>query len=272
MDQLYCIVAAAGMGKRARLGYNKNYAMLGGVPILVRNLHQLAGVRGLCRVIVAVAQAEMDAAEAMLRQYAPRWFPELCWEVTAGGRERQDSVARALARIPEDAQWAAVHDGARPFAGPELFERVWAKARETGAAVAAIPCKDTVKVAGIDFTILPTPDEDYSVEIPAIGVVYRHMLGSKVHNILPSIAYIDAEIADMERYQQEGYGLILTSHYVPEGQEAVTEKLRYLRKVKELAGQSKDKADFIRQVKANFPTYEGENYLEMSASALFGNK
>ena len=128
---------------------------------------------------------------------------------------------------------------------------------------------DTVKVAGIDFKILPTPDEDYSVEIPAIGVVYRHMLGSKVHNILPSIAYIDAEIADMEKYQQEGYGLILTSHYVPEGQEAVKEKLRYLRKVKELAGQSKDKADFIRQVKANFPTYEGDNYLEMSASALF---
>ena len=53
------------------------------------------------------------------------------------------------------------------------------------------------------------------------------------------------------------------------GQEAVKEKLRYLRKVKELAGQSKDKADFIRQVKANFPTYEGDNYLEMSASALF---
>lgn len=170
MDQLYCIVAAAGMGKRARLGYNKNYAMLGGVPILVRNLHQLAGVRGLCRVIVAVAQAEMDAAEAMLRQYAPRWFPELCWEVTAGGRERQDSVTRALARIPEDAQWIAVHDGARPFAGPELFERVWAKARETGAAVAAIPCKDTVKVAGEGDLVERTPDRSrlWAVQTPQI--------------------------------------------------------------------------------------------------------
>lgn len=39
-EQLYGIIAAAGMGKRAQLGYNKNYAPLGHVPILVRNLQR----------------------------------------------------------------------------------------------------------------------------------------------------------------------------------------------------------------------------------------
>lgn len=128
---------------------------------------------------------------------------------------------------------------------------------------------EVVSIAGIDFRILPTPDEDYSVEIPAINVVYRHMLGSKVHNILPSVDYIDAEIADMKNYQQAGYSLILTSHNVPEGQEAVREKLDYLHKVKELAFTSPDKDSFIENVKAAFPDYAGENYLEMSAGALF---
>ena len=46
MNQLYIIVAAAGMGKRLGLGYNKNYAHLAGIPILVRNLHQLSQVPG----------------------------------------------------------------------------------------------------------------------------------------------------------------------------------------------------------------------------------
>ena len=131
---------------------------------------------------------------------------------------------------------------------------------------------DTVKVTGIDFKILPTPDEDYSVEIPAIGVVYRHMLGSNVHNILPSVDYIDAEIADMKRYQEAGYGLILTSHHVPEGQAAVTAKLQYLRKMKELAFKCHSKDDFISQAKKSFPNYEGDNYLAMSAAALFADR
>lgn len=128
---------------------------------------------------------------------------------------------------------------------------------------------DTVKVAGIEFRILPTMDEDYSLEIPAVNAVYRHMLGSDVHNILPSLAYIDGEIADMKDYQQKGYDLILTSHYVPEGQEAVATKLAYLEKVKELALANKDKESFVAAVKAVFPNYQGENYLQMTADALY---
>ena len=142
-----------------------------------------------------------------------------------------------------------------------------------GTAVIVKP-GETVKIAGIDFKILTTPDVEgnYSVEIPAIKAVYRHMLGSTVHNILPSVDYIDAEIADMKKYQQEGYKMILTSHYVPEGQTAVAEKIKYLRKVKELVSASADREIFIKNVKEAFPDYEGVNYLEMSAGMLFPAK
>ena len=130
---------------------------------------------------------------------------------------------------------------------------------------------ETVKIAGIDFKILGTPDPEgnYSVEIPAINAVYRHMMGSKVHNILPAIGYIDAEIAALEDYRQKGYGLILTSHHAPEGQEAVAEKLAYLNKVKELAGSSEDKETFLKAVRASFPDYQGDLYLDMTAGFLF---
>ena len=130
---------------------------------------------------------------------------------------------------------------------------------------------DTVKIAGIDFKILSNPDAEgnYSVEIPEINAVYRHMMGSDVHNILPSIEYIDAEIADLETYRQKNYSLILTSHYIPEGQDAVKKKIAYLKKIKRIAKNSKDKADFIAAVKEKFPNYQGENYLEMTAGMLF---
>ena len=151
------------------------------------------------------------------------------------------------------------------------FVQVFGDAVDTNLPQKATIVKtgDTVKVAGIEFRILPTMDEDYSLEIPAINAVYRHMLGSDVHNILPSLAYIEGEIADMKAYQKKGYGLILTSHYVPEGQAAVTAKLAYLEKVKKLALANKDKESFVAAVKAAFPNYQGENYLQMTADALY---
>ena len=129
---------------------------------------------------------------------------------------------------------------------------------------------DTVKLAGVDFVILHESDgEGYGIYIPAINAVYRHMMGAKTHNILPAIPYIEAEISELKGYQEKGYALILTSHYAPEAKEGVAEKIAYLEKVLELAKTSKSREEFISAVKASFPDYSGEAYLEMSAGALF---
>ena len=50
-------------------GYNKNYAPLGHVPILVRNLHALSGIAFLTHVIIAVAPKELTEARALLQKY-----------------------------------------------------------------------------------------------------------------------------------------------------------------------------------------------------------
>ena len=129
----------------------------------------------------------------------------------------------------------------------------------------------TLTLAGLDFVILHESDgEGYGIAIPAINVVYRHMMGSKTHNILPAIPYIEAEIAELKGYQEKGYSLILTSHHAPEGKEAVAQKIAYLEKVLDLAKTSKTFDGFISAVKAAFPDYDGGIYLGMTALALFG--
>lgn len=128
----------------------------------------------------------------------------------------------------------------------------------------------TLRLAGLDFVILHESDgEDYGIAIPAINAVYRHMMGSKTHNILPAVPYIEAEIAELKGYQDKGYSLILTSHHAPEGKEAVAQKIAYLEKVLDLAKSCKSRAEFVEGVKAAFSDYAGEAYLEMSAGALF---
>ena len=128
----------------------------------------------------------------------------------------------------------------------------------------------TLKLAGIDFEILHESDgEDYGIAIPAINAVYRHMMGSKTHNILPAVPYIEAEIAELKGYQEKDYSLVLTSHHRPEGKDAVAQKIAYLEKILDLAKTSKNREEFISGVQAEFPDYNGEAYLEMSAGALF---
>ena len=127
-----------------------------------------------------------------------------------------------------------------------------------------------MRLAGLDFVILHESDgENYGIAIPAINAVYRHMMGSKTHNILPAVPYIEAEIAELKGYQDKGYSLILTSHNAPEGKQAVAAKIAYLEKVLDLAKSSKTRAEFVDSVKSAFPDYNGEAYLDMSAGGLF---
>lgn len=127
----------------------------------------------------------------------------------------------------------------------------------------------TVTIGGIDFDIVAAGDDAYSVVIPAINSVYRHMMGSACHNILANVGHIDATIAELKAYQTADYALVLTSHWVPEGQDAVTAKIAYLEKTKELADSCDSAESFIAAMTEAFPDYAGANYLEMTAGFLF---
>jgi len=77
--------------------------------------------------------------------------------IVPGGSERQESVWEGLKAIPRGRhiglplQWVAIHDGARPLVSKELFISVVEKARLVGAAIAAVPARDTVKQAKKSF-------------------------------------------------------------------------------------------------------------------------
>lgn len=125
---------------------------------------------------------------------------------------------------------------------------------------------DTVTIAGVDFIIRDEGDDAYGVEIPAINSVYIHMLGSDCHNILTSREHIAAFAEELKSFD---YALVLTSHYVPEGADAVADKIAYLEKTLELAESCADAAEFVTAMNEAFPDYSGANYLGMTAGMLF---
>lgn len=125
-----------------------------------------------------------------------------------------------------------------------------------------------VTVAGIDFRVIDTGDT-YDLEIPALNVIYTHMLGKTSHSILASVDAMDAMLKTLQGYQDAGYQMILSGHSTPEGQDAVAEKIAYVEKAKELASSCTTADEFVSAMKEAFPSYTGENYLEMTAGFLY---
>ena len=85
-----------------------------------------------------------------------------------------------------------------------------------------------VIIGGIEFNIIDT-NEGFDIIILEINAVYTHMLGHDCHSIVPGESGADAIISNLQNYINNGYGLILTSHYTPENLKDVETKINYIK-------------------------------------------
>ena len=135
------IIAAAGEGRRLGAALPKQLLDIGGRSILERSVAAFAGHERIDDVIV-VLPASLAASPPAWMQ-ASRESPRV--QIVAGGARRQDSVANAFDRVASDSDVVLVHDAARPFVSRDLISRAIDAASEHGAAIVALPVRDTVK-------------------------------------------------------------------------------------------------------------------------------
>ena len=145
------IVAAGGSTRMRSGGASKLMMAVGGEPVLRRTLRAVDAAACISEIVVVARVVDFD----VVRRAADGLRTPL--RVTAGGRERQDSVANGVL-LCGGADFIAVHDGARPFVTPALIERVCADAVRFGAAALAVPVKDTVKIASEEEFVQATPE------------------------------------------------------------------------------------------------------------------
>lgn len=143
------IVLAAGQSQR--FGADKLFAPLHGKPVLQWTVERFLAAPSIHSIVLVLSDANFSDGRALVEALG-------CAErvvLTRGGARRQDSVAAGL-RLLDNCTWVVVHDGARPFVTPEIVEQGLIAARETGAALAAVPVTDTVKEVDADHTIVRT--------------------------------------------------------------------------------------------------------------------
>ena len=134
------IIAAGGRGRRFGAAEPKQLLSIGGRPILERSVEAFTSHPSVNEVIVALPDDLAADPPAYLRS-----ANAFALRIVAGGVRRQDSVANAFAAVAAASDLIVIHDAARPFASVDLIARTIAAAAESGAAVAAVQSRDTVK-------------------------------------------------------------------------------------------------------------------------------
>ena len=157
------VIAAAGSSSRMG-GRDKLAESLDGIPVILRTLAAVEAVPEIREIVVVAREDRVEEYRRLLGQCSR------LRAVVPGGSIRQESVRNGVRALSPDCTLAAIHDGARPLVTPEVFARCIEAARSCGAATAAVPVKDTIKLADEAGRVLDTPDRSrlWAVQTPQI--------------------------------------------------------------------------------------------------------
>ncbi len=177
------VIVAAGSSTRMG-GEDKIFAPVLGRPLLAWVTEPFEHCAAVHKIVLVLSQANLERGRRLVSEASRSKVTQVC----LGGPRRQDSVKAGLSHL-QGCDWVLVHDGARPAVDQSLIEKGLAEARATGAAIPAVPVKDTVKVVGPDGLVSGTPPrhELWAVQTPQ---VFRYEL------LLRAYEQADAEATD----------------------------------------------------------------------------
>lgn len=169
MKKEYCtaVVLAAGRGRRMGGETAKQYMEIGGKPLVVYALEAFERSPVIDEILL---MTDADHIEYCRTEIVEAYGLHKVSTIGAGGRERYESVWKALSALAEEKTgpegaasarregYVFIHDGARPFVTEDIIGRAYDAVRQWGACVVGMPVKDTIKLVDEEGAILSSPD------------------------------------------------------------------------------------------------------------------
>jgi 2-C-methyl-D-erythritol 4-phosphate cytidylyltransferase len=186
----YGIIAAAGRSQRM-VGVDKIFATLMGRPLMAWTLGAFKKCDAIEGVVVVAAPESIEQMQSFVRE----WRFDNVTAVVPGGATRQDSV-RAGIDATDGAAVVAVHDAARPLVTPELIAEGVRLARESGAALCAVPARDTVKEVDGDPPVARATHDRARIWLAQTPQVFDRELLLRAHQVAEIAATDDAALVE----------------------------------------------------------------------------
>ncbi|MCA9294619.1 MAG: 2-C-methyl-D-erythritol 4-phosphate cytidylyltransferase [Phycisphaerales bacterium] len=142
-ETIWVVIPAAGQSQRFG-PTNKLDQDLGGRPVLHRSVELFASRDDVAGIVVAGPHDD-EAFGAFRERHGPKLGMLGCRLCQGGQNTRAESVLAALAHVPDDAGFIAVHDAARPCTSERLIDRLFETATRAGAGAAIVPGLDVTE-------------------------------------------------------------------------------------------------------------------------------
>lgn len=165
------IVLAAGSGKRMQGAGKgclpKQFMLLQDKPIIWYSLQAVEQSEIIDDCILVTGEEYIPYVKSeIIEKYGFRKMKS----IVGGGSERYESVYRGLQAVEDESGYIFIHDGARPFLTEEILRDTYEAVCRYGACVAAMPVKDTIKLADEEGFAVQTPNRSrvWAVQTPQV--------------------------------------------------------------------------------------------------------
>lgn len=176
MEKKRCtaVVLAAGSGSRMKSDIAKQFMLLRGKPLIWYSLQAIEQSEVIDDCILVTGEEDISYVS---HEIVDKYSFKKVDVITAGGTERCFSVAKAMfvieqgnMTVPNRDGYIFIHDGARPFLTEKILRDTYAAVQKYHACVAAVPSKDTIKVADEDGFVAATPARRllWSIQTPQV--------------------------------------------------------------------------------------------------------
>ena len=151
--KVVALIAAAGKGKRMNARISKPFIPISGKHILAYTIEKFEKCKLIDKIYLIVSPEEKEACH---KNIILKYNFSKVQELVDGGETRQDSVYNGIKALDKDTDIVVIHDGARPLVEEAIIRDSIEKAQKYGAAITAIPIKDTIKKSKNNFFINKT--------------------------------------------------------------------------------------------------------------------
>lgn len=184
-EKISAIVLAAGSGSRMNSKIKKQYMLLKGKPVLWYSLFQFEK-SDVDEIILVTSEEDVEFCK---KEIVDKYHFSKITEIVSGGKERYNSVYNGLSKVTGEI--VLIHDGARPLINQDIINNCIEETRKSGACVAGVPVKDTIKIIGQDKIVENTPDRNtlWITQTPQafqsnlVRNAYNKLINGKISNI-----------------------------------------------------------------------------------------
>lgn len=189
----FCSAVVLAAGSSQRMGLDKMFADLSGIPVLARTLKAINGCRCIDEIVVVAGHDKIVEVARLCRNYGII----KATKVICGGQTRGESSLAGICEINPKAKLVAIHDGARPLVTEQVvYDAVHAAALYKCAAP-GIPVKDTVKIAEQN-TVVETPRRSGTIAIQTPQVFVPELIDGAITHALENNIEITDDCSAVE--------------------------------------------------------------------------